>query len=42
MDAEDNPLKYAPHTIDMVCADEWNHAYTREQMLSYSGNLPLL
>lgn len=31
MDAEDNPLKNAPHTIDMVCADEWNHAYSREQ-----------
>ena len=31
MDPEDNPLKNAPHTIDMVCADEWNHAYEREQ-----------
>jgi glycine dehydrogenase len=31
MDAADNPLKNAPHTIDMVSADEWNHAYTREQ-----------
>ena len=31
MDKEDNPLKHAPHTIDMVCADEWNHAYTRDQ-----------
>ena len=31
MDAEDNPLKNAPHTIDMVCADQWNHAYSREQ-----------
>ncbi len=31
MDAEDNPLKNAPHTVDMVCADEWNHAYSREQ-----------
>jgi len=30
-DAEDNPLKNAPHTIDMVSADEWNHAYSREQ-----------
>ena len=26
MDAEDNPLKNAPHTIDMISADEWNHA----------------
>ncbi len=31
LDAEDNPLKNAPHTIDMVSADEWNHAYSREQ-----------
>ena len=31
MDAEDNPLKHAPHTVDMVCANEWNHAYSREQ-----------
>ena len=31
MDKEDNPLKNAPHTIDMVCADEWNHAYSRDQ-----------
>jgi glycine dehydrogenase len=30
MDAEDNPLKNAPHTIDMVCADDWNHGYSRE------------
>jgi len=31
MDREDNPLKNAPHTIDMVCADEWSHGYSREQ-----------
>jgi glycine dehydrogenase len=31
MDAQDNPLKNAPHTIDMVCADEWSHAYSRDQ-----------
>ena len=31
VDPKDNPLKNAPHTIDMVCADEWNHAYSREQ-----------
>jgi len=30
MDPDDNPLKNAPHTTDMVCADEWNHAYKRE------------
>jgi glycine dehydrogenase len=31
MDPEDNPLKNAPHTVDTVCADEWTHAYSREQ-----------
>ncbi len=30
MDRENNPLKNAPHTAAMVCADEWRHAYTRE------------
>ena len=27
----DNPLKNAPHTQHVVTADEWNHAYTRQQ-----------
>jgi len=27
---EDNPLKNAPHTADMVIANEWKHAYGRE------------
>lgn len=27
----DNPLKHAPHTQHVVCADEWSHAYTRQQ-----------
>jgi glycine dehydrogenase len=31
MDKDDNPLKHAPHTVDMVCADEWNHVYSRTQ-----------
>ena len=31
MDKDDNPLKHAPHTVDMVCANEWEHAYSREQ-----------
>jgi glycine dehydrogenase len=31
MDKDDNPLKHAPHTVDMVCADEWNHIYSRTQ-----------
>jgi glycine dehydrogenase len=29
-DREDNPLKNAPHTARVVCADEWNHPYSRE------------
>ena len=27
--AEDNLLKNAPHTADMITASEWNHPYTR-------------
>jgi len=30
-DRADNPLKGAPHTAAAVCADAWNHPYTREQ-----------
>jgi glycine dehydrogenase len=30
-DAEDNPLKNAPHTIQEISSDRWNHAYSREQ-----------
>ena len=30
-DREDNPLKNAPHTAEMVTADAWEHAYGREQ-----------
>lgn len=30
-DKADNPLKNAPHTQHVVTADEWNHAYTRQQ-----------
>ena len=26
----DNPLKHAPHTARVVCADAWTHAYPRE------------
>ena len=29
--AEDNVMVNAPHTAAKVCADEWNHAYTRTQ-----------
>jgi len=29
-DAEDNPLRNAPHTIDAVTAGDWSHPYSRE------------
>jgi len=29
-DKTNNPLKNAPHTALAVCADEWNHPYSRE------------
>ncbi len=31
LDREDNPLKHAPHALVAVTADEWTHAYSREQ-----------
>lgn len=31
MDAQDNPLKHAPHTAQLLVADQWEHAYGREQ-----------
>ena len=31
LDREDNPLHHAPHTVEVVTADEWTHAYTRSQ-----------
>ena len=31
LDKTNNPLKNAPHTADMVAADNWNRPYTREQ-----------
>ena len=34
-DAADNPLKNAPHTAEMLMADEWAHPYTRDR-----GRLP--
>jgi len=30
-DKGDNALKNAPHTQAMVCADEWNHPYSRKE-----------
>ncbi|MFK7976349.1 MAG: aminomethyl-transferring glycine dehydrogenase [Halioglobus sp.] len=31
LDATDNPLVNAPHTLGDIAASEWEHAYTREQ-----------
>ena len=30
MDRQDNPLRNAPHTHQMVVTDHWSHAYSRE------------
>jgi glycine dehydrogenase len=30
-DKVDNPLKNAPHTQAVICADEWNHKYSRKE-----------
>tara|TARA_B100001013_G_scaffold100301_1_gene56616 strand:+ start:8398 stop:11232 length:2835 start_codon:yes stop_codon:yes gene_type:complete len=30
-DANDNPLKNAPHTAQHVTSDDWNHKYSRQQ-----------
>jgi glycine dehydrogenase len=30
-DRDDNVLKNAPHTMEALCADQWEHAYGREQ-----------
>ena len=29
-DRNDNPLKNAPHTQAVICADEWDHSYSRQ------------
>jgi glycine dehydrogenase len=29
-DPANNPLKHAPHTAQVVCADAWDHPYSRE------------
>lgn len=31
IDADDNPLKNAPHTAESIICGEWSHPYTREQ-----------
>jgi glycine dehydrogenase len=30
-DKSDNPLKNAPHTQHVICANEWSHSYTRQE-----------
>lgn len=30
-DKTDNPLKNAPHTMKVICEDEWKHKYSRQQ-----------
>ncbi len=30
-DKTDNVLKNAPHTMEQICLDEWNHKYTRQE-----------
>ena len=36
-DAHDNPLKNAPHTAEMVTADDWGHGYSREEAAYPAG-----
>jgi glycine dehydrogenase len=36
-DAQDNPLKNAPHTAEMVAADDWGHGYSREEAAYPAG-----
>jgi glycine dehydrogenase len=31
LDRDDNPLKHAPHTMEVVVTDSWSHAYPRER-----------
>lgn len=31
MNGEDNPLKNAPHTHEMLIGDDWKHSYSREK-----------
>ena len=41
-DAEDNPIKNSPHTIEEVSADEWNHKYTRAEAVFPHSYLSLI
>lgn len=37
LDADDNPLKNAPHTMAVVTAEEWSHPYPRERAAFPAG-----
>jgi len=39
IDAEDNPLRNAPHTADDLIAAEWSHPYSREQAIYPTAEL---
>jgi glycine dehydrogenase len=39
MDAEDNPLRNAPHTADDLITAEWSHPYSREQAIYPTAEL---
>ena len=36
-DPQDNPLKNAPHTAEMLVADDWKHPYQREEAAYPAG-----
>jgi glycine dehydrogenase len=38
-DKEDNPLKNAPHTAEVVLSNDWNHSYSREEAAYPVGRL---
>jgi glycine dehydrogenase len=38
-DKENNPLKNAPHTAEVILANEWNRPYTREEAAYPVGRL---
>jgi glycine dehydrogenase len=31
MDPENNPLKHAPHTAEIIASDDWARPYSRDQ-----------
>ncbi len=39
LDAEDNPLKNAPHTVEDLVNDVWTHPYSREQAIYPTAEL---